>query len=134
VKTLSRQYSRKSSSQYDRRKCPGSKIRSGGKGRGLGVGRRKGPIGVPVGKKIPQVRIPIEKGKLSKFGYSISKSDRARHTALNKAVDRYGALSVWRKLNAQVILRKSRQPKAREVFEEDADWVREQFKVDGFVS
>lgn len=25
--------------------CPGSKIRSGGKGRGLGIGRNKGPIG-----------------------------------------------------------------------------------------
>ena len=26
-------------------KCPGSKIRSGGKGRGLGIGKGKGPIG-----------------------------------------------------------------------------------------
>ena len=25
--------------------CPGSKIRSGGKGRGLGIGGGKGPIG-----------------------------------------------------------------------------------------
>lgn len=27
--------------------CPGSKIRSGGKGRGLGRGKEKGPIGKP---------------------------------------------------------------------------------------
>lgn len=33
------------------KKCPGSKIRSGGKGRGLGTGKGKGPIGVPAGKK-----------------------------------------------------------------------------------
>ena len=81
-----------------------------------------------------RVRIPVEKGKLSKFGYSTSKSDRARHAALNKAVKKYGALSVSRKLNAMIIMRKRRQPKARKVFEEDADWLREQYKVDGFVS
>jgi hypothetical protein len=128
------QYSRRRKPQYDRKKpCPGSKIRSKGKGRGKGVGKGKGPIGLPVGRKL-QVRIPIEKGKLSKFGYSTRKSDIARHRALNKAVDKYGALSVYRKLIAQVILRKSRQPKAREVFEEDRDWVAENFKVDGFVS
>ena len=27
--------------------CPGSKIRSGGKGRGLGHGKGRGPIGKP---------------------------------------------------------------------------------------
>jgi len=27
--------------------CPGSKIRSGGTGRGLGTGKRKGPICIP---------------------------------------------------------------------------------------
>lgn len=132
---MGKSYRRGRSSQYDRRNpCPGSKIRSRGKGRGKGVGKGKGPIGVPVGKKISRVRIPVEKGKLSKFGYSTRKSDVARHRALNKAVDEYGALSVYRKLSAQVILRKSRQPKAREVFEEDADWIAENYKVDGFVS
>lgn len=30
--------------EYDMAKCPGSKIRSGGKGRGLGIGQGKGPI------------------------------------------------------------------------------------------
>ena len=28
-------------------KCPGSKIRSGGQGRGLGTGGGRGPLGVP---------------------------------------------------------------------------------------
>ena len=32
--------------------CPGSKIRSGGLGRGLGTGGGKGPIGVPVKNKL----------------------------------------------------------------------------------
>jgi len=31
--------------------CPGSKIRSGGMGRGLGTGGGKGPIGSPVGRR-----------------------------------------------------------------------------------
>jgi len=31
--------------------CPGGRIRSGGKGRGLGRGKTKGPIGIPIGKK-----------------------------------------------------------------------------------
>jgi len=28
-------------------KCPGGKIKSGGKGKGLGTGKGRGPIGVP---------------------------------------------------------------------------------------
>ncbi len=34
-----------------RRRCPGGRIRSGGRGRGLGRGRGRGPIGVPIGRK-----------------------------------------------------------------------------------
>jgi len=29
----------------NKRRCPGSKIRSKGRGRGLGIGKGKGPIG-----------------------------------------------------------------------------------------
>ena len=32
-------------------KCPGGKIRSGGKGRGLGRGKGRGPIGIPSRRK-----------------------------------------------------------------------------------
>ena len=92
---------------------------------------KKKDIGLP--GRGPRI-IPVEKGKLSKFGYSTKKSDQARRAALKKAVDEYGSLSVFRKLNAMVIMRKRTQPKARAVFEEDRDWVREQFKIDGFVS
>ena len=31
--------------------CPGSKIRSGGAGRGLGKGGGRGPISIPIKKK-----------------------------------------------------------------------------------
>jgi len=88
-------------------------------------------IGLPGrGPKI----IPVEKGKLSKYGYSIKKPAKERREALKKAIKAYGALSVFRKLQAMMIMRKRTQPKARAVFEEDRDWVREQFKIDGFVS
>ena len=32
--------------------CPGSKIRSGGQGRGLGRGGGKGPLGIPILTKL----------------------------------------------------------------------------------
>ena len=35
--------------------CPGGKIRSGGTGRGLGIGKGRGPLGVPVGRKSTEV-------------------------------------------------------------------------------
>ena len=81
-----------------------------------------------------RVRIPIEKGKLSKFGYSTSLPAEERRKALKKAVEEYGALNTFQKLNAMVIVRKRRQPKARRVFESDAEWIKDRFKVDGFVS
>ena len=134
-------YSRKSKKQYARKgrrkrtikvKVKATTYKRDGK-----IIHRKGytyereDVGRP--GKGPKV-IPIEKGKLSQFGYSTKKSERARHAALNKAVEKYGALSVYRALNAQVVLRKRTQPKAREIFEADRDWIAEQYKVDGFVS
>jgi len=82
-----------------------------------------------VGKpgKGPKV-IPIEKGKLSKFGYSTKKSERARHAALNKAVKEYGPLSVIRMLRAQIVLRKRTQPNVRRIFEEDLEWLEREYK------
>lgn len=37
--------------------CPGSKIRSKGLGRGKGIGKTKGPIGIPVGKKAKKLSL-----------------------------------------------------------------------------
>ena len=83
--------------------------------------------------KGPKV-ILIKKGALTKHGYSTKKSARARHAALKKAIKEYGALSVYRKLMAQVILRKRQRGGAKKVFQEDAEWVKRNFKVDGFGS
>lgn len=73
----------------------------------------------------PRVILIMEKGSLSKYGYSTKKSDRARHDALDKAIKQYGAMTVFRKLQAQVILRKRTQPKVRDIFAKDAEWVRD---------
>ena len=42
---------------------PGDKFRSGGKGRGLAIGKGKGPIGVPVGMKREGMNKPASKMK-----------------------------------------------------------------------
>jgi len=75
------------------------------------------------GKKL----IPVKRGRLSKYGYATNKSAKERHKALRKAVQAYGALSVYRMLNAQVVLRKRTQPKQRRIFKADRDWVKRTF-------
>ncbi len=96
---------------------------------------RKRDVGAP--GKGPK-KIPIkERGALTRFGYSIHKSTRARRAALRKAIEEYGALKVWRRLHAQVQLREQAGvpgPKPRpgveeawRIFKEDRDWVAENF-------
>lgn len=78
------------------------------------------------GKKVLPV---LKKGELSSLGYKVDKSDKARHIALNKAVDEYGGLRVFRMLNAQAILRKHGKSRVsdRNVFFNDRDWVKDQY-------
>ena len=52
----------------------------------------------------------LHKGELTRFGYSTDKSSRSRHIALNAATKKYGALSVFRKLNALATYTKRRSP------------------------
>ena len=73
-------------------------------------------------------------GALRKLGYAISLPRAERRKALLKAVKKYGALSVYRKLLAQAILRKRTDPKTAERFRSDAEFIRDLYKVDGFVS
>lgn len=69
---------------------------------------------------IPKLR----KGDLSQFGYSSSASATSRHRSLAKAVKEYGALSVFRKLNAIMVLNKNRSPGLSSRFKSDRNWVR----------
>jgi len=86
--------------------------------------------------KGPKLIVIKERGALRKHGYSIKKSAAARHRALEKAIKEYGALSVFRKLKAMETLRKNipKFRKAKKIFSEDAEYIREKYKVDGFVS
>jgi hypothetical protein len=134
---MGRQYSQKKKSQYQRGKItvkvPKTRIRRDNK-----IVEKKGftyereDVGLP--GKGPKVIPIVRKGALRKHGYSIKLSTSRRREVLRKAIQDYGALSVFRKLNAMVIVRKRTQPEAREIFEDDRDWLRENYKLDGFVS
>ena len=72
------------------------------------------------------VRIPLKKGVLSKFGYAGVKemSPLARHRALMRVI-RGGEppLSLYRRLNALMILFKYKDPKISTIFKRDRDYV-----------
>jgi len=79
----------------------------------------KGPDGI--GK--------LRKGELIKYGYQYRLSDSLRQSALKKAIKRYGALSVYRKLDAVAKLSLRTAPDASGIFVKDRDWVRENFEM-----
>ena len=60
-------------------------------------------------------------GSLTSLGYKASKPATARHTALNKAIRKYGKTKVTQKLTAVAILNKNR-PVGR-VFNSDKKYV-----------
>lgn len=69
----------------------------------------------------------LEKGKLSRYGYSYHESREKRHEALRKAVRVYTALDVFHKLDAVMKYTMRTVPQASRVFEEDRNWVRAKF-------
>lgn len=73
------------------------------------------------------VRIPLKKGLLTKYGYSISNPDSLRQISLASAVSEYGPLSVFRKLNALMVLNMNNHPKMSQKYKKDRNWVRSTF-------
>jgi hypothetical protein len=71
----------------------------------------------------------LRKGELIKFGYQYRLSDRLRHAALKKAIDRYGALSVYHKLDAVAKLSVRTAPDASGIFAKDRNWVRDHYEL-----
>ena len=67
----------------------------------------------------------LRKGLLAKYGYHnvTELSQQQRHTAINKAIRAYGALSVSRKLNAVYVYNRKTNPSAARVFKADRDYV-----------
>jgi hypothetical protein len=77
---------------------------------------------------------PLRKGELAKYGYvAVSKLGvMERHIALKKAIDEYGSLSVWRKLNAVHIYTRRTSPATSAVLKLDMDWIRSTFGLKAF--
>ena len=71
----------------------------------------------------------LRKGELIKYGYQYRLSDSLRHAALKRAVDRYGALSVYRKLDAVAKLSVRTAPDASSIFAKDRDWIRAHYEL-----
>ena len=74
--------------------------------------------------KGPQEIAPLRKGELLKYGYTFRKSDLDRHEALRKAVKEFGALGVYRKLDAVAKLSVRAAPRASAIFKKDRNWVK----------
>jgi hypothetical protein len=75
---------------------------------------------------------PLRKGELTKYGYNVHKSEDDRHKALKKAIAVYGALSVFRKLNAVVQLTKHAKKSASDahkIFAKDLSWVQKNYTL-----
>ena len=54
-------------------------------------------------------------------------SDEQRHNALKRAVNEYGALNVYRKLDAVAKLTTRTIPQASKLYEKDKNWIKEKY-------
>ena len=66
----------------------------------------------------------LEKGTLSKFGYSMKNSQQSRHKSLKKAIKKGDPLSIYRRLNALYVLNKNKHPENAKIFKDDAEWLK----------
>jgi hypothetical protein len=71
----------------------------------------------------------LRKGELIKYGYQYRLSDSLRQAALKKAIKRFGALSVYRKLDAVAKLSLRTAPDASKIFSRDRNWVKENYEL-----
>ena len=71
---------------------------------------------------------PLKKGRLTKFGYHDVHylSETQRHSALRKAVEKFGSLSVWKMVNVLYVYNKA-HPKMRNLFNSDRIWIKNTF-------
>jgi hypothetical protein len=74
--------------------------------------------------KKSKVRIPVMKGKLSKYGYHVHDLQTKRYKSLERATKEYGALSVFKKLNVLVTFNKNVHPELSKKFKKDREWVK----------
>jgi hypothetical protein len=67
---------------------------------------------------------PLKKHQLTKFGYDTDLPEKERHAAIDKAVKKYGSLSMIRKLNAIAVYDKRTHPEDAKIYLADRDYVR----------
>ena len=87
--------------------------------------KNRGLPGKGVGEGIGKLR----KGDMIKYGYQYRLSDSLRQIALKKAIKRYGALSVYRKLDAVSKLSVRTAPDASKIFVRDRNWIKENYEL-----
>jgi hypothetical protein len=87
--------------------------------------KNRGLPGKGVGEGIGKLR----KGEMIKYGYQYRLSDSLRQTALKKAIKRYGALAVYRKLDAVAKLSVRTAPDASKIFVRDRSWIKDNFDL-----
>lgn len=71
----------------------------------------------------------MRKGELIKHGYAYTKSESERHDALKKAIYEFGALGVFRKLNAVARFSKYTHRDAYAVFKRDREWIKAHYEL-----
>lgn len=74
---------------------------------------------------------PLHKGDLKKYGYSYKATEETRRNALRKAVEAYGALTTYHKLNAVTKLSATQYPAIAQIFEQDRNWVKSEYGASG---
>lgn len=77
--------------------------------------------------KGPKTFGPLRKGELTKHGYHFRMSEPERHKSVRSAVAEFGALGVFRKLDAVAKLTVHSLPNASKIYASDRDWVRVTF-------
>ncbi len=71
----------------------------------------------------------LKRGELLRFGYQFRLPDENRHQALTAAIDAYGPLHVYHKLDAVSKVFAEKKPQAAMIFGLDRDWVADNFSV-----
>ena len=69
----------------------------------------------------------VHPGALSSVGYSVTSKPTRRHSALRKAVDKFGPLSTFRKLRAVSTFTKRTSKGRSKKFKADSNWVKKKY-------
>ena len=72
---------------------------------------------------------PLHKNELSDLGYKsiISLTEMERHTALAKAVKKFGSLATWRKVNAIYVYTKNTNKLLHSILDKDRNWIKKTY-------